>query len=503
MVSRRLHPNSNPLQPWPGRCVLGLAASALAFLWLSDIAGVNAANGTIFYNRIPTATSPALLRRIDGDGTADQALAVNLPSALNPTASRDGRRLLVTSSDPGRPFKMSPNVYVIDFATGTLGRATSYQDEVVVDGVLFNPDLGQLTGNRISSYKVQFPYHKAFSPEGSRVVVMNIAKLGSTTPAFNPEDVQAASGRFPVVDVFNLADALPAGPFVYLSPQERDGFNQGGDGIDWHPALNEVVATVASDIPALGTAGRTSMEGTVLAVFSTASLSPFLRKLTNPIGQADAFVDLTQIISTAVAPHDYAPAISPDGTRVAYVRHFLRQDSRFDGAGIAPLPAICSIRVINYDGSGDREILRLNEGLWVSKLAWSPTGAQIAFDIAPQMVLNGWNSLLGDVTRSSISVVNADGSNPRPLVGAPASYPSWAPGLAVPPATPSVRIRQTGDTFELQIEPLVPGTPFVVEGTTNLPNWGTLGTFTAAGTTHFITITPNPDAPFAFYRVRL
>ena len=41
------------------------------------------------------------------------------------------------------------------------------------------------------------------------------------------------------------------------------------------------------------------------------------------------------------------------------------------------------------------------------------------------------------------------------------------------------------------------------EGGTTLGNWGLLGTFTAAGTTHLVTITPNPDAAVAFYRVRL
>ena len=475
--------------------VLCLHAAGLVFF------PAEAANGTVFYNRIPTANSPAFLRRIDGDGTADQAIPINLPSALNPTPSRDGRRLLVTSPDPARPFQMSQNVFVIDFVTGALGRATTYQDESVVDGVLFRSDLAQLLGdNRISSYKLHNPIHKAFSPEGGRVVVMNIFKSGIV---FNPADVQSASGRFPIVDVFNLGNALPAGPYVYLSPQNRDGFNQGGDGVDWHPGLNEVVATVGSDIPAVGTGGRTSLQGTVLAVFSTASISPFIRKLTNPIGQADAFFDLSTLIATTITPHDYAPAISPDGTRVAYVRHFLRQDTRFDGAGIAPLPSICSIRVINYNGTGDREVLRLNDGLWVSRVTWSPDGSQIAFDTAPQVVLNGWNSLLGDVTRSSISVVNADGTNPRGLVAAPASYPSWAPSLSVVAPTPIVSITRDGPNFTLRIDQLVPGTPFSVDGATRLNDWGSLGTFTAAGVTHFITITPDASTSFALYRIRL
>ncbi len=461
------------------------------------------ANGVLFYNSFQSPNAPPTLRRINGDGTGDQAIAVNLPSVLYPTLSRDGRRLLVTSPDPGRPFKISQNVYAIDLVTGFIGRATSYQDEFVSDGVRFADDLARFFGNNtISSYKVNFPNYKAFSPNGAQVVVMNMFKSGSIVlgTALNGSDVQASSGRFPVVDVYNLADALPAGAYVFLAAQERDGFNQGGDGVDWHPARNEVVATVASDITAVGTGGRTGAEGTILAVFSTTSISPFLRKLTSPVAQIDAFFDISTLISSATIPHDYAPAISSDGTRVAYVRHLLRQDTRFDGAGIAPLPSICAIRVINYDGTGDRELLRLNEGLWITKLAWSPNGTQIVFDLAPQQVLNGWNSMLGDVTRSTLNVVNADGSNPHSLVSTPGAYPTWAPG---PPTPPTVQARRDGSKLLLQIAPLEPGTSFNVEGSTNLRTWDSLGTFTPNDTTHFITITPNPNAPFAAYRIRL
>ncbi|MCP5515696.1 MAG: PD40 domain-containing protein [Verrucomicrobiales bacterium] len=464
----------------------------------SVLPGLQAAGGVLYYNQIASPVSPVVLRRVNGDGTGDQAILLNLPAALYPTVSRDGRRLLVTSPDPGRPFKISLNVYAIDLLTGFFGRATTFLDEVNQNGVLFNPDLATLFGDTtISSYKVNFPYYKAFSPEGARVVVMDFLKAGSVV---NEVDVQASSGRFPIVDVYNLADALPAGPFIYRSPQERNGLNQGGDGVDWHPTLNEVVVPVDSDIPATGNAAGNGLGGTVLAVYSTTSISPFIRRLTNPVGQRDSLFDLSNLILTATTPHDYAPSISPDGTRVAYVRHFMRQDSRFDGAAIAPLPAICSIRVINYDGNGDREVLRLAEGLWVSKVAWSPDGTRIAFDLAPQQVVNGWNSTSGDAARSTLNVVNADGSNPHQLVAGAASYPSWGAGL---PARPVLQFHRDGTRFELRIDQLTPGTPFVVEGSTNARDWQSLGTFIAAGTTHLITITPNANAPFAFYRVRL
>lgn len=454
------------------------------------------ANGVVYYNRITTLNTPATIRRVDGDGTGDQALAVNLPSPIYPTISRNGRFLLMTSTDPGRPFKISNNVYIGDLLTGALGRATSYQDEYVQGGIRFTNDLSQLFGSTtVSSYKVNFPYHKALSPDGTRVVVMNLFKSGSVMlgMTLNGEDVVASSGRFPIVDVYNLADALPTGPYVFLSPQERDGFNQGGDSVDWHPTLNEVVATVSSDIPTAGNAGITSMEGTVLAVFSTTSISPFIRKLTNPVGQ----IDIVGGNLFYFGVHDYAPAISPDGQRVTFVRHVLRQGIQ---SGYAPFPAQCSIHVINYNGTGDQTVFSLADGAWVTKVSWSPDGTQIAFDLSPQLVLNGWNSLLGDVTQSQIHVVNTDGTNPHLLTAGPATYPSWAPG---PPARPTLQVSRNGDGLRIRVDGLTVGQAFRVEGSTDLQNWETLLNTQATGSSQLIDITPNPQASSAFYRIAI
>lgn len=452
------------------------------------------ANGVVYYNSITALNTPSTIRRVGGDGTGDQALAVNLPSPIYPTISRNGRFLLMTSSDPGRRFKLSNNVYFEDLLTGALGRATSYEDEYVLGGVRFTNDIAQLFGNNtISSYKINYPYHKALSPDGTRVVVLNLFKSGSVvlgTP-LDANEVQASSGRLPFVDVYSLADALPSGPYVFLSAQVRDGFNQGGDGVDWHPARNEVVATVASDIPATGTAGITSMEGTILAVFSTASLSPFVRKLTNPFGQVD-------IIGGSLfyfGVHDYAPAISPDGQRVAFVRHILRQGVQ---SGYAPFPAQCSIHVVNYDGTGDQTVLAFADGSWVTKVAWSPDGSQIAFDLSPQLVLNGWYSLLGDVTQSTIHVVNANGTNPHQLMAGAGAYPSWG---SAAPQRPTLQISRKGNGLQIRVDGLTADQPFRVEGSTDLRNWGALLNTLATNGSHFISIAPNAQSLFGFYRV--
>jgi hypothetical protein len=197
------------------------------------------------------------------------------------------------------------------------------------------------------------------------------------------------------------------------------------------------------------------------------------------------------------AQHDYAPAISPDGTRVAYVRHTQRTDTRIS---LAPLPARCEIRTINYDGTGDRTVLPIAEGLWVSQLAWAPDGTAIAFDLAPQLVISGIPAASGDVTRSEIYTVPSDGSTPQRAVASPASFPAWAPGQ-LPTANPNVslrmnraadgglRLRAVGDQM---------ATPLQLERSLDLVHWTSMGTLSPGAE---FAIEPAEGA-FMFFRVR-
>ena len=484
----------------------------LTLAFLATSATVDAASGVVYYDRIPSLNSPAALRRVNADGSGDQAIPLQVPQGLYPSVSADGQRLLVTSTDPGRPFKISNNVFIQDLRTGAAGRITSYEDVLTSGTKQFTNDLGQVTNNLISAgYTINFPYHKAFSPDGAYVVVMTLRKTGSTSRdnfASNtngPGQLFATSGRFPVVEVFRVADGAAVGSYIYLGV-ERTGANQGGDGVDWHPTRNEIVATLSSDIPATGTAGLTSTEGTLLALFNASGLSPFLRKLTAPRAQIDFFFAGGSVVSVSATEHDYAPAVSPNGQQVAFVRHTQRRDSRYDGAGIAPLPAQCAIRIINYDGTNDREVLRLSDGLWVTKIDWSPDGRQIVFDLAPQMVISGWWSFLGDVARSELYVVNADGTNPSRLAAAPAAFPTWAvspTGTGEPPLPPRLQTTRNGNRLQIRIEPLTPGRGVNLERTSDLRNWTSVFSFQPAGSSETLTIDPTVDQPRGFYRVVL
>jgi hypothetical protein len=306
------------------------------------------------------------------------------------------------------------------------------------------------------------------------------------------------SGRSPELEVYPAAGPTLLGNLLFLGGP-RTGSNHGGDGVDWHPTREEVVGAFRDDIPVTGTAGITGSEGTVLAIFSTlGGLDPFIRKLTRPSGRWDSYVDLFTSYLVRYDEQDYAPAISPDGTQVAYVRHTLLHDSRLS---LAPQPAILGIRVIRYDGSDDREILRLADGLWIHRLAWAPDGTALAFDVSPQLVDQGWPLLGGDLTRSEIHAVNLDGSNPRRIVSAPASHPAWSPQGATSPTPPTVRVTRDGSSLMLRLFDLTPGRELELEVSPDLTNWTVADRFTPAATQEALRIEPTDSPTPNFFRV--
>jgi hypothetical protein len=160
--------------------------------------------------------------------------------------------------------------------------------------------------------------------------------------------------------------------------------------------------------------------------------------------------------------------------------------------------------MIDYDGTDDHEVLRMAEGLWVTRIAWSPDGTEIVFDLAPQLVLNGLNSLLGDVTRSAIYLMNADGTNPRLLAAAPAAYPTWSPLSVVtpPPPPPRLHIARDGSGRLLLHETeLTPGREVDIESSPDLVTWTRVRRDVVTATELWFTIEPSTGSAPNFFRL--
>src|SRR5262249_10741146 len=114
-------------------------------------------------------------------------------------------------------------------------------------------------------------------------------------------------------------------------------------------------------------------------------------------------------------------AFSPDGRQVAYIRMVNGYSGGF------PIFGIPSIRVINIDGTGDRELLRFTQGSYVSRVSWSPDGSRLVFDLGRQTSISGYPVPLIDATTSGLYLMNADGSGVVQIQTPPAVFPSWNP----------------------------------------------------------------------------
>jgi TolB protein len=121
----------------------------------------------------------------------------------------------------------------------------------------------------------------------------------------------------------------------------------------------------------------------------------------------DIHTGQTEAVTTSGPPDspdwhdDQSPAWSPDGSRIAFTRCHVR----------------CWIEVVKTDGTDPRA---LTAGPWDSDPAWSPDGTQIAFDTV-------WDH---DGGPFDIAVMDADGSDPRPVTLTPDRTelsPAWQP----------------------------------------------------------------------------
>jgi len=145
------------------------------------------------------------------------------------------------------------------------------------------------------------------------------------------------------------------------------------------------------------------------------------------------------------------------------------------------------------------------EEVFVTKLAWSPDGTEIAFDAAPQLSFQGDNYyLIGDSTRSELGVVRSDGTSQRRLAGPPASSPSWAVSpVLTPPGKPSVQMTRHGNDLTFNLGNLTVGRPVEIEATADFQQWTVAQRFQASAAQQLVRLPFSSTAGESFFRVIL
>jgi Tol biopolymer transport system component len=350
--------------------LLRLAMMALLF-WITTTGVLLAQQGlsSIVYNRLDPQ-GYLQLWAINPDGSGNQQLPVG---AALPVWSRDGQWLAVSS--PARPNVVSWNVFAYNPQTRAAQQVTRYED-------MANTDTGR------SSYVLAL--YKAFSPDGRRMAVSSFYNVLVNQGAGN-----SSSNVTPVLEVYGLDGTQQALAHI--------GSNRTflrGNGVDWSPNQDVLAYPVETDDRRSG--------GPVTALFALRPVNDATttgRQITFPSNFYTSWEE------------DIQPAFSPNGQQVAYVR--VRIDaSTFNGYVATP-----SLRIVNLDGTNDRELIRFQPGNWIAHVSWSPDGSRLVFDLGQQdlpQVSMRFSSM-------SLFTINTNGAGLRPIQGPPSFFPSWNP----------------------------------------------------------------------------
>lgn len=343
------------------------------------------------------------LHQMNADGSGDVAIALPFSTFEFPTWSRNGARLAITASDPASPNQRGQNVFTIDAATGGIGAVTFIND-------FFSP-----TGNVIYTY----PYHKAFSPDGSAMAVFSQVRYGGDA---------GTNTTTPVLEIYPTNGG--AEPLQVHVDKGMNGKHHGGEGVDWSPAQNVLVLPVQSSAPFLSGGGPGETTALVLMdPVAGASVQGRYRQLTFPRADGSAGLGATPYLW---GEHDYMPKFSPNGVGVAFVRSF---QNFFLLNSATPEPDVQSLHIVNVQTGADTPVLQLPAGLYVTGLDWSPDGSKLIFDAGQQLPGPlGPQQQIAPQT-DEIFIVNVDGSGLQKLRSGGAGTPSWRANVPQPPAT--------------------------------------------------------------------
>lgn len=323
--------------------------------------------GTIVYNK-PNPFGLVDVWLINPDGSGDRRIPVNLVTAEFPVWSRDGQLIAATGEVPEAQEQASSNIFVFD--------ATGAQLRKVTDFIVRRDPVGQVVENFV-------PFFKAFSPDGQQLAFVVFERVRG--------GVILAVVR---LDGTGLT-VVGAGPI--------EGFQ--GFGIDWSPTMNLLAVPVSTLDWSSGSPAQ------VTALFAVEPVNDafqrgLLRQMTLPRGSLDVIVA------------DVLPAFSPDGRQVAFVR-------RRNQAGIIPGLLTSSIRVINTDGTNEREVITFPPGEVVGRLSWSRDGTRLIFDRGRELIASGNPTGVPDPATMGLWMISLNGTGLRQIKSPPALSPSW------------------------------------------------------------------------------
>jgi Tol biopolymer transport system component len=134
---------------------------------------------------------------------------------------------------------------------------------------------------------------------------------------------------------------------------------------------------------------------------------------------------ITQLSGAAVGADSRDPQWSPDGSKIVY-----SSGRALDGSDNPSIGGAINVWVSNPDGSGAIPLTQMTIYAPCWAPVWSPDGTKIAY--FSWRGLDGSNANGGTSGTRNIWVINADGSNNRPVtqltaVGADSYYPRWSP----------------------------------------------------------------------------